>query len=275
MAVELQETHLENLLDPVVDIAERAGDVVLDHYDDVDPEVTYKEDESPLTAADEAADELIGDELRDLHLQLPVLSEESDDAAFEERHDWRTFWLVDPLDGTKEFLKRNGEFTVNIGLVQEGEPVLGVVHAPDLGTSWYASQGNGAHRVEGDERRAIEAPDSPDSGEPLQILASRSHLDETTEAFVEYMGEEREVELIRKGSSLKICLVADGTAHLYPRLAPTYEWDTAAAHCVAREAGGGIVRRDGEQLTYNKEEISNPHFIAFAERELVPFDFFD
>jgi 3'(2'), 5'-bisphosphate nucleotidase len=187
------------------------------------------------------------------------LSEESAAAEYETRRLWRSYWLVDPLDGTKEFIKRNGEFTVNIALIEDGVPVMGVVHAPVLDVTYYAERGRGAFVQRGD------APATPiravlhAKGEPVKVVASRSHSDERTTALLARLGEH---ECVSMGSSLKLCLVAEGKAHLYPRLGPTMEWDTAAAHAVVNVAGGMVVDSAGEPLRYNKPDLHNSEFFV-------------
>lgn len=228
-------------------------------------EVERKADDSPLTAADRAAHVVIVEGLRALAPQIPVLSEEGCAIPFEERRGWGRYWLVDPLDGTKEFIKRNGEFTVNIALVEDGQPVLGVVFAPALDVLYFAQRGTGAFRQEGaGEAVAIHVrPHRAD--DPWRVVASRSHLGEEVGRFLECLGEH---ELVSMGSSLKLCLVAEGRAHIYPRLGPTSEWDTAAAHCVVDAAGGRVLDTDLQPLAYNtKDSLLNPYFIVSTDTD--------
>jgi 3'(2'), 5'-bisphosphate nucleotidase len=247
----------------VVDIALAAGAAIMRVYAQ-DFAVEQKDDRSPLTAADMASHHLILDGLRALTPGLPVLSEESADIPWEERRRWSRYWLVDPLDGTREFVKKNGEFTVNIALIEGDAPVLGVVFAPALDELHYGLHGVGAFVRDGGEdvpilsRRPALAP--------LRIAASRSHLDERTAAAMRRMGE---VETQGLGSSLKFCRIAEGRMDVYPRFGPTSEWDTAAAQCVLEAAGGAVLRLDGERLRYNrKESLLNPDFIALGDAEL-------
>jgi 3'(2'), 5'-bisphosphate nucleotidase len=252
---------LDTLLEPVRRIARRAGEAVSEIYATAATEVTYKQDRSPLTAADLASQGVILPALRELTPEIPILSEESAAQPWETRRSWRRFWLVDPLDGTKEFLKRNGEFTVNIALVEEGRAVLGVVHAPVLGRDYLGAAGRGAWREEDGERTTLRAAGT---GEPeLAVVASRSHAGGLLAAFLAKLPAHRLVSL---GSSLKLCLVAEGAADFYPRLGPTMEWDTAAAHAVVSAAGGRVVDLDGEELTYGKQDLHNPHFLVLGER---------
>lgn len=245
----------------IVAIAERAGEAILEVYRRADFGTRYKEDESPLTEADLAAHRVIIEGLAEVTPELPVLSEESSDISQARRANWEAFWMVDPLDGTKEFIKRNGEFTVNIALIQDGRPTLGVVHAPDLASTYWAVEGQGAFKKsqQGVEPISI-------GGElhmPVTVVVSRSHLRERDEAFIEALRERYdEVTLSPTGSALKLCLVAEGVADVYPRFGPTMEWDIAAAHCVVEQAGAIIETVDGEPLRYNKEELVNPLFIA-------------
>ncbi len=251
-------TATQPLLDAVLDIALAAGERIMAVYER-DFEVEHKDDNSPLTEADLAAHECIMAGLAGLEPLLPVLSEESGLAPFEERATWARYWLVDPLDGTKEFIKRNGEFTVNIALIDGNVPVLGVVHAPARQCSYIGADGLGAWRVEADGSRVpIRVQDElPDT---LRVVGSRSHRGELLDAYLARLGRH---EMVPMGSSLKICLVAEGSADVYPRLGPTSEWDTGAAHAVLRAAGGEMLSTDGGAVSYNaKENILNPHFIA-------------
>ena len=259
------------LLEGAVDIARRAGDAIVEVYGSMDPGVTYKKDDSPLTQADLASHRVIVEGLARLDTSIPILSEEGAERAYGERQAWDRFWLVDPLDGTKEFIKRNGEFTVNIALIEGGAPILGVVYAPVVGRTYAGVFGEGAWRQDdgpegAGERRPIQA--SGTSGRGLAVVASRSHGSEHQGAFLGVLGEH---ELVSMGSSLKLCLVADGTADVYPRLGPTMEWDTAAAHAVVRAAGGRVLAFTGQALQYNKENLLNPFFIVLGDRS-VPWE---
>lgn len=249
----------KSLLPAVLGIARAAGRVILEIYVRADHVVETKADLSPLTAADRAANEVIAAGLARLAPDLPVWSEESADVDWETRRRWPAFWLVDPLDGTREFIKRNGEFTVNIALVHGHAPVLGVVHAPVLNRDYYAVAGGGAFRADdGGPGRPIRvrAPAIP----PVKVAGSRSHRDPGLDGILARVGEHT---LVSMGSSLKFCLVAEGRADFYPRLGPTSEWDTAAAQAVVEAAGGAVVDLRGRPLRYNTHrEILNPHFIA-------------
>jgi len=253
-----------NVLPEVIAIARRAGDAIMKIYESGEIGTTSKADQSPLTLADMASHHTIVDGLQGCAPDIPLLSEEAADIQFAERSQWPVYWLVDSLDGTKEFIKRNGEFTVNIALIENGEPVLGVVYAPVLQTCYYAARGAGAHmQRNGDAARAIRV-ESRMHGKPIKVVASRSHSDERTIALLERIGEH---ETISMGSSLKFCLVAEGKANCYPRLGPTMEWDTAAAHAVVNEAGGIVCESNGHELRYNKPDLHNPEFFVIPKED--------
>ncbi len=240
-------------------IARAAGDAILTIYRQPF-EVEYKQDESPLTAADQGAHEVIVQALARLTPDIPVLSEESDAETMQARLGWSRYWLVDPLDGTKEFVSRNGEFTVNIALIDHGRPVWGLVYAPVLDRLWYGGKGIGAWRVADGKHEAIQTRPHGD-GEAWRVVGSRNHLSQET---LDYLAPFGEIELVSMGSSLKFCIIAEGGAELYPRLAPTCEWDTAAAQAVLEGAGGSVTQLDGSALAYNKPDILNPWFVARA-----------
>ncbi len=251
-------------LDAVIDIARRAGREILDVYG-TDFEAVSKADNSPLTQADLRAHRLIVDALARLQPALPVLSEESADIAFDERSRWQRYWLVDPLDGTKEFVSRNGEFTVNIALIDGHRPVLGVVHIPVADTTYSGIPGVGAWR-EANDRGRMGIGVRRLSRSPLRVVGSRSHGNPSLQQALEALGPH---ELKPAGSSIKLCMVADGSADLYPRLGPTSEWDIAAGQAVIEAAGGQVVRLDdGQALRYNdKADLLNPDFLAYGDPE--------
>lgn len=240
-------------------IARAAGDAILAIYRQPFA-VEYKQDESPLTAADQGAHEVIVQALARLTPDIPVLSEESDAETMQARLGWSRYWLVDPLDGTKEFVSRNGEFTVNIALIDHGSPVWGLVYAPVLDKLWYGGKGIGAWRVADGTHEAIQTRPH-EAGQAWRVVGSRNHLSQAT---LDYLAPLGEVELVSMGSSLKFCIIAEGGAELYPRLAPTCEWDTAAAQAVLEGAGGSVTQLDGSALAYNKPDILNPWFVARA-----------
>ncbi|ODC04696.1 3'(2'),5'-bisphosphate nucleotidase [Terasakiispira papahanaumokuakeensis] len=246
------------LLEQVERIAREAGNAIMRIYAEGFT-VEQKEDLSPLTEADQAAHNIIAKGLQRLELQAPILSEEDLD-AFQAPDVHGRYWLVDPLDGTKEFIRRNGEFTVNIALIEDGIPILGAVFAPALGTAYLAMEGQGAIKVWDDGTRTpIETPTVPVESR-WRVVGSRSHPSPDLDNWLEALGDH---VIVPMGSSLKLCLVAEGEADLYPRLGPTSLWDIAAAHAVLREAGGNVVTLEGEPLSYaDPHQRENPHFIA-------------
>ena len=257
-------TNFINIED-IIEIAGKAGDKILEVYNDVESfNVETKADNSPLTRADREANTIICQGLEKLDYLYPILSEENKMIPYETRKTFDYLWIVDPLDGTKEFIKRNGEFTVNIALTFEGTPVAGVVYAPVLDEMYYAIKGEGAFVIKGGEKVQLSAKTYQNSDSNLAIVCSRSHLNEETQNFIDRFTSPLKVS---KGSSLKFLILASGDAHIYPRLAPTMEWDTAAAQIILEEAGGKVVNAvDGYPLKYNKENLLNPFFIATANQ---------
>jgi 3'(2'), 5'-bisphosphate nucleotidase len=256
--------QLDALREGIIALAREAAAEILRVYEG-EFDVQRKDDDSPLTAADLAAHRCIVEGLERLSPGIPVLSEESaQDVPALLRRQWPRMWLVDPLDGTREFVKRNGEFTVNIALIDEGEAVLGVVQAPVTGALWHGQRGRGAFRREGD--RDVPVRTRTPATAPLRVAASRSHRDPRTEAVLARMGE---VEAIGVGSSLKFCRLAEGTMDAYPRFGPTSEWDTAAGQCVLEAAGGAVLDPRGRPLRYNQRDtILNGDFIALGDPSL-------
>jgi len=262
---------MEGLRDTAIEAAIEAGQAILEIYHSGDFDVTTKGDDSPLTKADLASHDVI---MR--HLEptgIPVLSEEGRDMPFAERSAWSELWIVDPIDGTKEFIKRNGEFTVNIALARHGEPVLGVIYVPVTGELYVGVAGQGAHKAiwpagaSQDVSTVMAGADvlpMPKGGRPCTAVASRSHMSPETEAFIANLREEHgEVALISKGSSLKLCMVAEGKADCYPRFAPTMEWDTAAGQAICMAAGFDVVDQNtGETMRYNREQLLNAWFLV-------------
>ena len=279
-----------------IQAALEAGEAILDIYEQ-DFEVEYKSDESPLTTADKAAHNIIVQALETT--PYPVLSEESAKITYDERKDWSTYWLVDPLDGTKEFIKKNGEFTVNIALIEEGVPVLGVVYVPVSHTLYVGAARNGwgieqgAWKAEGCSGKSVEeilaaantCSVSGKAGKPLKVVASKSHCNDETRQFITDLEKGHgAAELVSSGSSLKLCMVAEGSADIYPRIAPTMDWDTAAAHAVVAAAGGAVFQYDESlpvaaysvsdsergkpvSLRYNKQNLLNPYFVVSGLHE--------
>ncbi len=249
---------MENKIDiePIIDLAIKAGLVILDIYQN-HFSISYKEDKSPLTQADVLANEIICHGLQQAYPHIPILSEENQLVDYEIRKNWSQYWCIDPLDGTKEFIEKNGEFTVNIALIEQGRPVLGVVYAPVLQTLYAAREKQGAYK------NGQPLPLKQNTSDAvLKVVASRSHLNQETKAYIEQLTSKK-VQLVTQGSSLKLCMVASGEADIYPRLGPTMEWDTAAADAIVREAGKMTYDFDtGQPLRYNKENLKNPWFIV-------------
>lgn len=253
-------TNYLQLAQAVGEIAKKASDAILQVYHSDDFGTELKADDSPLTRADQAANAVIVAGLKQLGFQAPIVSEELKEVAYETRQQYARFWLVDPLDGTKEFIRRNGEFTVNIALIEAGEPVIGVVYIPVEAALFYAAKGKGAWQAGHEKPLAAASFSLQDAG--LKVVASRSHLSEATQQFIDQL---QAPDLVSKGSSLKFIELACGRAHVYPRLAPTMEWDTAAAHCILNEAGGSIIDLAmQEPLAYNKPVLLNNYFLALG-----------
>ncbi len=262
----LSPENLQALIDPVLAISRQAGDRILEVYRD-DFEVTEKSDSTPLTTADLEAHRVITGSLQDLDIhgqKFPVLSEESGGISFSERTDWETYWLVDPLDGTREFIARNGEFSVNIGLIHRGRPILGVVYAPVMKVAYYAARGCESWKQHDDSQtpEKIHVRKAPE--DTVVVARSRSPVTgPMMKRFLEKLGDHEEVTM---GSALKSCLVAEGAADVYARLGPTSEWDTGAAQCIVEEAGGHITDVQMKDLRYNtRESLINPHFFVFGQ----------
>ncbi|MEM7375268.1 MAG: 3'(2'),5'-bisphosphate nucleotidase CysQ [Bacteroidota bacterium] len=262
----MTEITTTSLLEHLTHIAEAAGQEILTIYADEEKFniVDFKANDSPLTLADQAAHNVIVDRLQALTPEIPILSEEGRDIPYSERSAWTKFWLVDPLDGTKEFIKRNGEFTVNIALVENGEVIMGCVHVPVKGTTYFAAKGEGAFKIEaGQAPVSIQAAELDRTASGLRIVCSRSHMSPAVE---EYIKQFDQPEAVSMGSSLKLMLVAEGKADIYPRLAPTMEWDTGASQIIVEEAGGTVINHaTGNPLRYNKENLLNPWFIVFSK----------
>lgn len=257
--------NIKSLLEKAKQAAIKAGEAIRNVYDSGDFDVTMKGDQSPLTRADKAAHAIISEELE--KTGLPILSEEGSQIPYEERKTWEWFWLVDPLDGTKEFIKRNGEFTVNIALMHGEVPVAGVIYAPCPDVLYYGSKETGVFKIE--KGKQIQLPfleqkielDQLRQKDQITVVASKSHMNEETTSFI---NDFRSVQLTSMGSSFKLMLLAEGAADIYPRLAPTMEWDTAAGHALLRSLNRGVYHTHlASELVYNKPELLNPSFIAF------------
>ena len=250
--------YLAELLPHVTALAREAGGAIMTIYDGERLAVDNKQDMTPLTQADIASHNIVLAGLARFSPNWPVLSEESAQIPFDQRSAWKHFWMVDPLDGTKEFINHNGEFTVNIALIEGNTPTLGVVYAPAIDKMYFAARGVGAFKVDRQVTSRISAIRHGNS--TTRVMVSRSHQDNLDR----FKGDLSQCELIAMGSSLKFCLVAECAAHLYPRTGPTMEWDTAAGHCILEVAGGSITDMDGMPLTYNKPRLLNPGFLAKA-----------
>ncbi|MDA3910234.1 MAG: 3'(2'),5'-bisphosphate nucleotidase CysQ [Bacteroidales bacterium] len=261
----------KDFFNPVLKTAVDAGNAILQIYNHENFEVELKSDNSPLTKADKKAHDIIVDALK--KTEIPVLSEESEDKAFETRKNWERFWLVDPLDGTKEFIKRNGEFTVNIALIEKGIATAGIIYVPVSRELYFGISKQAAYKIVISEETNLENLFASftesqqikvqNAKDKLTIVGSRSHKSEETTAFISEIEKHFNTEMLSRGSSLKICMIAEGKAQLYPRFAPTMEWDTAAGHAIAVAAGAEIINWEtGKALQYNKKNLRNPWFLV-------------
>ena len=259
---EIKHDELTALVDDILKISQQAGEKILDIYE-TNFSVSNKDDNSPLTAADVAAHKTICAGLTQLTPDTPILSEESAEVSFETRKQWKQYWLVDPLDGTREFIKRNGEFSVNIALIENHKSIMGVIHIPVKKESYTATLNNGSYKYDETNNKnkiTIKQTDSRN----ITIAGSRSHANPKLKSFINRLDE---AEVLSIGSSLKFCLVAEGKADIYPRFGPTSEWDTAAAQCIVEEAGGLVVDTAFKPLMYNtKDSLLNPAFIVIADQ---------
>jgi 3'(2'), 5'-bisphosphate nucleotidase len=266
---------MKDYLKTAIEASIAAGREIMKIYEEKDLQVELKEDDSPLTIADRKANDIINEFL--IPTGVPVISEENTQLSFEERKNWKRCWIVDPLDGTKEFVKRNGEFTVNIALVLEGNPVLGVIYAPALKSLYFADVSESkafqvvleSEDVHVDEIFQNARQIFPEqAGSQIKVVGSRSHMNQATLDFIEKLkAGGKEVDVISRGSSLKFCLLAEGAAHVYPRFGPTMEWDTAAGQAICEAVGFACKWADsGERITYNRENLKNDHFSVVYER---------
>ena len=263
----MNKDEIARCVEPCVKLAKRAGLGILDVYSRAGKfEITTKSDNSPLTEADLLSNDVITKGLQALTPDIPIITEENELPPFHERRDWQQFWLIDPLDGTREFIQHSGEFTVNIALIQANKPVIGVIYIPVSGVSYYALAGNGTFKL--DNRGDVQQIHTRNwQANETKVLASRSkRLDELRKKLASIA----EFDIKHIGSSLKFCRVAEGIADFYPRLGPTSEWDTAAGQCILEEAGGKVVVMQGRPLVYNsRDSISNPHFMAIGDQVLL------
>lgn len=254
----------KQLIEKIIYISRQAGEAILKIYaHEADFQVEHKLDSSPLTIADRTANAIICSALEALSVQYPIISEENKQIPYAERQHFQKAWLVDPLDGTKEFLKRNGDFTVNIALINAGVIELGVVYIPVFDEIYYAAKGEGAFVEKAGKVERIEALPFTMGDTGLKVICSRSHMSPETEDFIQQLDQP---ELVSRGSSLKFLLIAMGQAHVYPRMGPTMEWDTGAAQIILEEAGGQVIDQNTqESLRYNKENLLNPYFVAYGK----------
>ena len=244
-------------LEDIKNIALNAGEAIMDIYSK-DFTVEYKDDKSPLTQADKVSNEIICNSLEALYPAIPIMSEENKQTHYDIRKKWEYYWCIDPIDGTKEFIKKNGEFTVNIALIHKNTPVLGIVYAPVLNDMYSSKKGLGSFK--NNKKLPLLINNNPN--EKLNVVASKSHLSIETQEFIDKL-ETKKIEQVSKGSSLKLCMVAEGSADIYPRLAPTMEWDTAAAHSVVLYSGKEVICYEtNENVIYNKENLLNPWFVV-------------
>lgn len=254
-------------IDKLSDLSRRAGAAILEIYNSDDFGVEHKDDNSPLTKADKASHEIIKAALTEWYPEIKLISEEGKDVTFEERKDWDEFWLVDPLDGTKEFIKRNGEFTVNIALIRDRKPVLGVIYAPVLDTLYAGIVADKTAWKIGPDGERVAIKTNTDFAGGLTAVQSRSH---SSAAETEFFGEHKVVDSLAVGSSLKFCMVAEGKAHMYYRSGPTWEWDSAAGQAIL-EGAGGLVLNGPAPLNYNKPTLKNDDgFLCLASEALKP-----
>ncbi len=264
---------INKLIDTAIEASIEAGKEILKVYETDDFRIVSKNDNSPLTKADQNAHNKIVSFLE--KTEIPILSEEGKHLPYDERKKWDYFWLVDPLDGTKEFIKRNGEFTVNIALIKGTTPIAGIIYVPVTKVLYFANSDKGAYKIEDIDSEdlhdfdfevlrsnAVKLP-VPDFERPYTVVGSRSHMSEETTQYIEKLKEEHgDIEMLSVGSSLKQCMIAEGKADIYPRFGPTMEWDTGAGHAIINASGGSITQADGSPLIYNKKNLLNPYFIV-------------
>ena len=248
----------EKFIGPICQLAKDAGNAILSIYN-TEFDIKTKSDNSPLTQADLTSHKIIEKGLKKLSPEIPIISEEQGLTEFNIRKKWKRYWLIDPLDGTKEFVKKNGEFTVNIALIEENKPIFGVVHGPVIEKTYVGCIGIGSFIINADgKEKKIHIASK--SSKPIKVVGSRSHRGNSLDALENKLGK---LNILPMGSSLKFCIVAEGRADIYPRLGPTSEWDTGAAQAVVEQAGGVVLRLDGSPLSYNeKDDILNPYFLV-------------
>ncbi len=253
----------ESMIDKIQDIAYRVGEMIMEVYVS-DFGVAYKGDKSPITLADKIASEYIEQQLLRYFPDIPIINEEKSNRDFSIRQKWTKCWIVDPIDGTKEFVKKNGEFTINIALVENGVPVFGLIYAPAMDLMYYGAKGEGAFKKEGNVWSKIRPSLNYESLEKVSVASSRSHPDHAVNAFIKrLLAQGKEVNILQMGSSLKLCMVAEGKADVYPRFGDTMEWDIAAGHAIVKYAGKEVYQKCSQDpLVYNKSNLKNPHFLV-------------
>ena len=249
----------------LLEIAKKAGDAILEIYN-TDFSHELKKDNFPLTKADMASHNIILKGLKESYPEIPILSEESSEIPYKKRKNWKKFWLVDPLDGTKEFIKKNGEFTVNIALIENNKPVSGIIYVPVKDVFYFTNKEKAYKQISNEQPIEIPLKNIPKQENKLKVVASKSHLNQETKDYIENLKKQnpdKEIETTSAGSSLKFCLIAEGLADIYPRLAPTAEWDTAAAHAIVNASGKRVFKfNSNEELIYNKQNLLNPYFVV-------------
>lgn len=254
-------SELKILSQEINQVARASGHIIREYFQS-SYNIDIKDDKSPVTTADLAANDHIEQQLDTLTPDIPRISEESDNTSYEVRRHWETFWLIDPLDGTREFIKNRPDFTVNIALIHQNRPILGSIYLPMSDQLYYATEGSSAYRCDQADAPILITVTANTHPTP-RICGSRAHHNKLMQTFLDNVGEH---ELIARGSSIKSCLVADGSADIYPRFGPTWEWDTAAAQCIIEQSGGHLTTLDMNALSYNKESLLNPSFLAFGNK---------
>lgn len=255
-----------DLIDKLIEISYAAGNAILEIYNSDNFDLELKSDDSPLTKADKESNAIIANGLKSIDSTIPIISEEFEMPSYDVRKNYDTYWLIDPLDGTKEFINRNGDFTTNIALIKNGKPVAGVVYVPVSQTIYWAGLGLGAYKKLNDEEKKIQVRTFNKEDKGLIITCSRSHLNKDTE---EYINQFDSPTLQKVGSSLKLMRVAEGSADIYPRLGPISEWDIAASHIIVEEAGGTVLQYpDNSEIKYNKENILMPYFVVEGKNRI-------
>jgi 3'(2'), 5'-bisphosphate nucleotidase len=263
-------------IEDIFGIIRQAGDEIVKVYQSDDYQVKRKNDETPLTLADRKSNTVLVKGLQGLFPEIPYLSEESKKTPYQERKGWGHLWLIDPLDGTKEFIKENGEFSINLALIKDGKPIFGILYLPVLGLFYYAGKGYGSYKIEKNGKTIGLKPEKDNKNDVdrnIRVIFSKSHYNQETREYVDRIKKQYyHTEMISVGSAMKLAYLAEGKADIYPRLAPTMEWDIAAGQIIVEEAGGSVVSfQEKKSLIYNKEDLRNPWFVAFRNRSFFLF----